>query len=944
MVITEFFGKLFACGPFFPNNLLDEGDRAVLQPPLADFRGELERMKLVTKLRAVPPASGQSFHEQSAELELKDLSAALKREKVSSALATTIMQAHLAERMKLNRFLDELGTWFSYREWVYDTNGVAYLIGSTNPPPPFPEIMVTPGLPPEFALYFKGVIAWHKSEGWQPIDDWQQVLALPESERRFKSTWAAFMLAKYYEGQTNDWSDKEALKYYEQVRTLAKKGFADSSGLAVASIGNEARIYLHRKDYERAIELYLEQYAAGDSTALVSLRFSASAAIGDAGATEGELKSLAGNAHTRRIITAYAISRHPYNSRGQIASNSGAKGYFDGMDRWLAAVESAHVRDVESAEQFALAAYQADDMDAAQRWINRASRSPVAQWLQAKLDLRAGKVDAAARLLAKVSRKFPRDLPGANAPASFAQNLFVDVNPEYGDRLSAGRQSLGELGVLHLARREYVEALDALLRSGYWMDAAYVAERVLTTDELKKYVDRNWLRVSAVRMAQETKDWPDGDWMMTNPREQIRYLLARRLARDERFKEARQYYPAEWQSQLDALSGLLEAGRDSSLMPAKRGDALLDASFVMRTNGMELVGTELAPDWFVEAGDYEYGITWQQRETDRTNSEINAASADEISRAEAHGSRPEERWHYREVSKQLKIQAAGLYWDAAQALPDNTDETARLLVRGGTIMDRYDTAGAERYYKALVHRCGRTVIGQQADKLRWFPKLDAQGNLVNIIPWIDQVEPTVELVETVFTNGAGETYCRFPIPGKNYRIQPGDTLSRIARAASKLGDPVTVQMLQDANTGIEPLRLRVGRLVAIPGKVNKLPSRTSAKNDSIIQTDGAADAETKIETAISTTTSTPVTDENLAENRYIVHRGDSPSSISQAIWQAGRHVSLQQLTEANSGLDPTRLKIGQVLQLPEAVTEPSAGNLSGKEINPQPSPSPSDHP
>ena len=51
---------------------------------------------------------------------------------------------------------------------------------------------------------------------------------------------------------------------------------------------------------------------------------------------------------------------------------------------------------------------------------------------------------------------------------------------------------MAELGVLKLSRGEFAQALDALLRSGFWQDAAYVAERVLTTDELKTYVDQNW--------------------------------------------------------------------------------------------------------------------------------------------------------------------------------------------------------------------------------------------------------------------------------------------------------------------------------------------------------------------------------------------------------------------------------------------------------------------
>lgn len=51
---------------------------------------------------------------------------------------------------------------------------------------------------------------------------------------------------------------------------------------------------------------------------------------------------------------------------------------------------------------------------------------------------------------------------------------------------------LAESGVLHLTRGEFIQALDALLRAGYWQDAAYVAERVLTLAELRGYVDSQW--------------------------------------------------------------------------------------------------------------------------------------------------------------------------------------------------------------------------------------------------------------------------------------------------------------------------------------------------------------------------------------------------------------------------------------------------------------------
>ncbi|NIO39120.1 MAG: hypothetical protein GTO41_02305, partial [Burkholderiales bacterium] len=46
----------------------------------------------------------------------------------------------------------------------------------------------------------------------------------------------------------------------------------------------------------------------------------------------------------------------------------------------------------------------------------------------------------------------------------------------------------GELGVVRLSRGEYAEAL-GLLQNQFWADAAYIAERILTVDELIVFVD-----------------------------------------------------------------------------------------------------------------------------------------------------------------------------------------------------------------------------------------------------------------------------------------------------------------------------------------------------------------------------------------------------------------------------------------------------------------------
>jgi hypothetical protein len=72
--------------------------------------------------------------------------------------------------------------------------------------------------------------------------------------------------------------------------------------------------------------------------------------------------------------------------------------------------------------------------------------------------------------------------------------------------------------------------------------------------------------------------------------------------------------------------------------------------------------------------------------------------------------------------------SAALAWDAARLLPNNSDETARILCRGGSWIAS-DPPAADLLYQALVRRCRKTAIGAEADRLRWFPRLDEQGNL-----------------------------------------------------------------------------------------------------------------------------------------------------------------------------------------------------------------------
>lgn len=99
-----------------------------------------------------------------------------------------------------------------------------------------------------------------------------------------------------------------------------------------------------------------------------------------------------------------------------------------------------------------------------------------------------------------------------------------------------------------------------------------------------------------------------------------------------------------------------------------------------------------------------------------------APTGDELDRARRHEARPALRWHYR-------CTASSLAWEAARLMPDNSDETARVLCEGGSWIKYLDPPAADVLYKALVRRCRKTAIGTEADRIRGFPRLDETGNL-----------------------------------------------------------------------------------------------------------------------------------------------------------------------------------------------------------------------
>ncbi|HEY1173051.1 MAG TPA: hypothetical protein VGH19_16910 [Verrucomicrobiae bacterium] len=688
----------YACGPFFPRWLLGNSDAAVQTVPFASFFKEIAlwRKGTTSRYKTIPPKEEHSQAQQVLDADLTELRAALQARGINAVELEQILKAHQECREKLAVHAGVMADWLA-EPFDWDKNLL-------RPMPEMGPLSIAKGLPPEFADYMRGSIAYHLAKTNDAVTAWTELLKRPAAERPYRTVWAEYML-----GRVAVESDpKVAIPHFQKVRVLVQEGFADSTGLAAASLGWEARAWLNLKDYRRAVELYSEQVSSGDSQlAVVSLRMAAGLALKEG---EAALRPLSQDATSRRVITVSLISQGLWNTAlGDSPETKSA-------EVWLGLLEQNQATEVELAEQLALAAYQAGKFDVAERWVKRASqKSATARWIQAKLLLRNGKIEAATGILAGLAREFPvQPMPDHEDAVSsnLLDRLVTGENYAYGETSPSRQSLLGELGVLHLQRRDFVTSLDCLLKGGYWMDAAYVAERVLTLEELKKYVDRNW-------SDNQRKEKKETEVIEFDASGSIRSLLARRLCRENRLKEAAAYYPEEQAQQHQERTKWLAIGRDAKRPAKERAKALWEAAKITRAHGLELLGTEVEPDWAIYWGNFEVGVSVSDRWQQRTNVVLKTGK-EELQRAAQAEVAPNARWHYRYL-------AADLGWQAAQLMPDQAPETARMLYDAGGWLKGNDPKSANRFYRALVLRCNKTELGALAEKLRWFPPLDENG-------------------------------------------------------------------------------------------------------------------------------------------------------------------------------------------------------------------------
>ncbi len=377
-------------------------------------------------------------------------------------------------------------------------------------------------------------------------------------------------------------------------------------------LGDKAGALLTEHRDAEAIALYAKQAALGDSSANVSLLIVSRMLLRD----PSRLQAALADPLSESLISLFAYTR----------------GGFGTLDK-----EIQHALDLivkrgrfASADVLAAALYRYGRVEEARR-VSKAKSALIAglmPWVEAKLALFDGK-DAE---------------PQLQAAAAMLKNPFMKA------------RARAELATLILAKGDYLRALPLLLgekyeTSFYYQDAAYVAERLVSAEQLDTFLD-NW----------KGSVCGESGW----PQHCLPQLLARRALREGNYTLARKY------TEVTALVERFEMSdvRSNALTdPIARAELLFWQATRLREHGMELRGTEWAPDWKLYDGAYrpmDALSDWDEEAMNKRNP-TRFMSAAERSRCASTAPQPNERFHYRQVAAALSEHAADLVPARSQA-------------------------------------------------------------------------------------------------------------------------------------------------------------------------------------------------------------------------------------------------------------------------------------
>jgi tetratricopeptide (TPR) repeat protein len=686
-------GGALACGPNFPWQLLSFRDRTVSDRVELNFAFEASR--LVSAPSSLPQAI------EPGRVDVPEAVTSEREEAQSGAwrnLGAGSDVAALEAKLEAARAAD---------------NGEAALAAGA-------------GLPVAVATYIAGAVEFQADRLEAALRYFVAIDQLPPDQRQVRVVAAAFMRGRVYQqlGQLDP-----ARAAFQAARRYAEAGAPDPMGLGVASLGEEARLDLMETGFidtpwpvpandvddatfvrliANAVRLYAEQAARGSQTAVLSLGEVARLLMG-----EEDLTLVVADPLVRQLLVTHLVSL----DRGGYYSDEKENRTPETV-RAMEAVLSQPAPSGADVDRLAALAYQGGRYDLAERLVLATNR-PLGLWVRAKLALRRGDRDAAVR-----------DWTAAFTATEQAGAASLDHESK--TRLR------GELAVMRLSQGEYRDSLQLLfpVAGTYWGDVIYIAERVLTLEELKTFVDG----LPPPPATPQNQDSDDGWRASKSPVSGLRSLLGRRLVRAGRTAEALAYFPAKKadrtsdepdgnRANVEDVRGYIaaiEVARAPSFewpwQKVSRGEALFRLATMTRVQGMGLAGTSGPPDMWEVYGSFAYGYG-QASPNGLAKSPSPLLGPDEAARFAASAPKPDARFHYRAIAADKAIAAADLLPQRSQAYAATLCWAARYAIDSGdddratAIYKRYVATGA---YQAWAKNFGRECVEPDFEAAKTF--------------------------------------------------------------------------------------------------------------------------------------------------------------------------------------------------------------------------------
>lgn len=521
--------------------------------------------------------------------------------------------------------------------------------------------------------------------------------------------------------------DEDAVQSFNGTAYLVAHGAPDPLHLGISAYGEAAGVILDQigtrttppynpREYQitswkvgpvkedsllqlqRASELYLKQVKLGDDDGLSSLIIilRGLSQSNNVHATE-LLDQAVRNPLLRKLLLAYVLTDETnylihFKDQTQNILNAFLKANLDPKSNF------------EDMGSLAALMYQHNDMEKAQIFAeydwNR-NQKALDAWILAKIALRKGQKEKAQEYYHQAITHFNDD------------SLELDLQ----------QRIQGERAVLTLSQGNFVQAMEALwpVRDIYWGDIVYLAENVLTPDELKQFVnlhtqvpkdkkavcDRDIGEDYFDQKAAETSDYDynirysfSSGYSLKGSTMALRHVLARRLMRVGRLQEAIPYFvqigdanckdtPQHVKIEQDYIKATTDMRK--SFWATDRAKAAWKAANILRQHGMELMGTSGYPDQ--NPGTYPEGIGQIMGPKNNSNNEPWSVPAEQV-RTGVSWPIPNRRFHYRYLAVEDVLYATSL-------IPHQSQAYAAMLCRANGWMQytsNYSAPDAIYYY------------------------------------------------------------------------------------------------------------------------------------------------------------------------------------------------------------------------------------------------------